>query len=111
MPLGGTFTVAYVGVDEDGRSRAWPSVKEMEELDSMHVFAVSAKGKILLVESEGDFGVEDFERAGLMAQDMCLGAGGEDQEMDEDTLKPLQVWLREILGQSIKQANQWREHL
>lgn len=111
IPLSRTYTVALIGTDDDGKTIAWPNSKVMESLAAVHVVALSSKGETLLLESEGDFSVEDFRNIAAMARTLCLDAGDDKSEMQVDTAMPLQTWLRGLLEQQIKTANQWRDYL
>lgn len=111
IPLSKTYTVALVGTDDNGRTVIWPDIKTMESLAAAHVVALSSKGETLLLESEGDFSIEDFRNAAAVARTLCLDVKDGETDMQIDTAMPLQMWLRRLLEQQIKTANQWREHL
>lgn len=89
----------------------WPAMKLLEELNSLHVFAISSKGEMLVVEGEGEFGIEELQKVAKLAKQLCLGEDAEDGGMEIDaTTKPLQSWLRHLLEEEVHAANRWREH-
>jgi len=115
IPLRTTFVAVCVGVLEEEEVAEWPSVEVMEgECVACHVFAVGRGGEVLLVESEGQFERDGFERAREVGRGLCVGGdvnGDADEKMDGVDAASLHAWLRDAMAVDVKRANAWREHL
>lgn len=74
IPLRTTATATAVAVfTEDGENRfvVDPSPREAEDAQSTHVFAFTSHDELLLVESEGDFSMEEWQSAHDTAKRIC----------------------------------------
>lgn len=72
---------------------------------SLHVFAFDGEGRMVLAESEGSFTEEQWRRASSEAERMC-GVSSADDFAGSNA--GLSGWLREVVGQDLKQAGRWR---
>ena len=77
IPLSMTLTSTLIAVDFLGQLVQDPSVAQLREAESVHVFAFSSRGDLLLVESEGEFDIVIWGAAMEKARLVC-GAGGND---------------------------------
>jgi len=90
-----------------------PDVKQILAARSVHVFAFSSKGQLLVAESEGVFDVEVWERAVEDARGVCCSAaGGAGQGMDVDGGEGVEVnlqdaTLRTVEG-AVQKARSWK---
>ncbi|EXJ77225.1 hypothetical protein A1O3_10383 [Capronia epimyces CBS 606.96] len=64
---------ALVGISQDGRLIAGPSVVQRKKCTSLHVFAFTSDGKTVLMESEGKCSVGDWKQAQQVARSAVLG--------------------------------------
>ncbi|KAF2659627.1 hypothetical protein K491DRAFT_775342 [Lophiostoma macrostomum CBS 122681] len=94
-----------------------PSAKELmraKPFKSIHVFAFSGDRKMLLNESDGVFGFEEWDEACEMAEEVCCkeegGVGlGEGMEVDgQSATENLEQWLREVVKSKVEREQRWR---
>lgn len=108
VPLRSTATSTAVAIlQSDGNPRivADPSPREIESAKSTHVFAFTSHDELLLVESEGDFTVQDWERACEAAQDICCQpekGSGANMVLDDDSDGPGSINMRQFLRSAIE---------
>ena len=85
----------------------FPTAAQIMLATSLHVFAYSSTAELILVESEGEFDAEVWDRVAVVAEAVCRGgevAGG-------DAGRGLEGWLRGIVGEEIGRAGRWRGNL
>lgn len=94
-----------------------PTEKEVAAASSLHVFAWSSRGELVLAESEGAFEVEQWEEAAEAARRRCIGAkggaaGDADMEMGDAAgngqAQSLDGWLRTSVAKEMAAATRWR---
>jgi exosome complex component RRP46 len=94
-----------------------PSAKELvraRPLKSVHVFAFSGDGKMVLNKSDGVFSFEEWDEACEMAEEVCCkeegGVGlGEGMEVDgQSATENLEQWLREVVKSKVETEQRWR---
>jgi exosome complex component RRP46 len=104
IPLKGIATSVLVAVDgrtgESGNVVLIdPGEKEIKSAKSLHVFAWSSQGELLLAESEGEFGMDELEDAAEAARRTCRGSEGGDVDMDGNgEVGGLEAWLRKSVA-------------
>lgn len=95
-----------------------PSPTQLREAASVHVLTFSARGKLLLAESEGGFEVGVWERVVREGERVCRGEGGGwGLEMDVDgdgegrgiRSGGLEAGLREVVGGKVEGDSRWRD--
>lgn len=108
-----TFTAVLATVSNAGDIILGPSGKEIESAQSLHAFAFSQHGGMLLSQSSGAFAMETWESLAEQAERACLNAigrsahDGKDNGMaDEADLK--NVWLRTAVEENIGQEASWK---
>ncbi|RMZ89765.1 hypothetical protein DV736_g3013, partial [Chaetothyriales sp. CBS 134916] len=74
-----------------------PGMKERKRCSSLHVFAFTARGKVILMESEGLFKMPEFERAMDAAREVVLGPEGRLNE------------FRKAVEQNTEARMRWKE--
>ena len=94
-----------------------PSAKDLKDASSIHVFAFSSRGELLVVESEGEFDMDEWEAAHGKARELChwnhwgpkrmvmisrwmLTEGGSLQNM-----------LRSAVQEKVDREQRWKESL
>ena len=80
---------------------------------SVHVFAFSSDGSVLLNESDGKFSYEEWDEAAEAAEGVCCkeegGVGlGEGMEVDGKEGSNLEEWLREIVKEKVAREQKWK---
>jgi exosome complex component RRP46 len=95
-----------------------PTEKEVAAASSLHVFAWSSRGELVLAESEGAFEVEAWEEAAEAARKRCIGARGQGSAGDADVDmgdaggsgegQSLDGWLRTSVANEMAAATRWR---
>ena len=83
----GVAGAVLLSVKRDGTVKMWPTLKEWKSSRSLHVFVYDSRGQMLLCESEGFLGMEDWEEASRAASVAVVGGkarGDGDVEMDTD---------------------------
>lgn len=68
-------TSTIVALTPDTTVREHPTIEEIKTAKSVHVFTFSSKHELLLAESEGRFGMDEWKWAEDRAKYICLGDG------------------------------------
>ena len=115
IPLSMTLTAALVAVDAR-RLKLDPTAEELKVASSIHVFAFSSHGDLLVVESEGEFDIEIWEEAYQKARLACRGeeendSESEDVSMDSDNDTKLEDVLRNAIRQKVAREQKWKQDL
>lgn len=76
----------------------------------MHVFAFSSFGDVLVAESEGNFGIDEWEVACEEARRLCVKEA-ESVIMEEDGRVNLQDFVKGTVESEVRRANAWRSEL
>lgn len=110
-----TLTATLVAVDAR-RLKSDPTAEELKVASSIHVFAFSSHGDLLVVESEGEFGIETWEKAYQKARLACRGEDEDDSEsedvsMDSDNDTKLEDVLRDAVRQKVAREQKWKQDL
>ena len=77
-----TFSAALLSVTKSGDVIQCPSSDDAKSAASLHVLAISAKGHLLLNESQGRFDFETWEVVRQHAESMCLGKSKPESDGD-----------------------------
>lgn len=85
--------------------RHHPAPKDIQQAKSLHVFAFSLQGELLLNESEGSFDMDEWENAYDVAEGVCIKTG-EGMEREEQT--NLEQWMRGVVGEKVAKEQRWR---
>lgn len=83
---------------------AFPTVAQTALARSLYVFAYSSLAEMILVESEGEFDAQVWDRVAGVAESVCKGgevAGG-------DAGGGLEGWMRGVVADEIARAGRWR---
>ena len=93
-----------------------PTSEQLKVAASIHVFAFSSHGDLLVVESEGEFGIETWEEAHQKARLACRGeaendSDSEDVSMDSGSDTKLEDILRNAIRQKVAREHNWKQDL
>ena len=112
IPLATTMTSTFVGVTSEGSFIIDQPVAAVEDASSVHAFAFTSNGSLLMVESEGSFDFDTWEAVADVAKSRCYGttAGGdqEDSEMIDIDKTSLAKTLRTSIEDLIRSRESWR---
>lgn len=108
-----TLTAILISVKENGGVAPSPSAQDLEAATSIHVLAFSSHGDLLVVESEGHFTIDTWEKVYAKARLICYGekeedSGSEDLSMDEEDTK-LEDVLRYAVRQKVTAEYRWKQ--
>ena len=109
-----TLTATLISVKENGGVAPSPSAQDLEAATSIHVLAFSSHGDLLVVESEGYFNMDTWEKVYAKARLICHGEKEEDSEsedlsmdLEEDT--KLEDVLRDAVRQKVAAEYRWKQ--
>jgi exosome complex component RRP46 len=115
IPLTATLTSAVLAVVNDaGTSRValHPTAREIEQSQSLHVFAFTSHNDLILAESEGEFTMKEWDTVLNTAQrQCCASSSSEDVDMtDNETLvgADLRNFTRSIMEAKIASDLYWK---
>lgn len=101
-------------MDSYGKLVQDPSAKQIHSASSVHVLAFSSHGDLLLVESEGSFGIDAWEEVVKMARHICHGAEPAESDsqnvpMDSTGELSLENVMRNTMQERMVKDQRWRE--
>lgn len=111
LPLASTFTsVALVITSSKLDNIVELDSKSLGSAESLHVFAFTSSGQLLLSESEGSFTIEEWEAVhdrakqtcSVAAQDDRMHVGGEVLEVN------MKQWLRDTVQEQVGKDQAWK---
>ena len=116
IPLITTFTATCIAVNSEGTTFKEPSAEQVKDADSVHMMAFSSHGDLLLAESEGEFGIETWEKVHDEAKIHCQGlrnfkSTDEDVDMEIQPISSLEDELRDILQAKVAREQKWKASL
>ncbi|KAH4212027.1 hypothetical protein HBI24_100740 [Parastagonospora nodorum] len=117
IPLSTTLTSVLVALPASSTPLLSPTANELlraKPIKSVHVFAFSGDGRLLLNESDGSFSYEEWEEACEMAEDVCcreeeggVSLGGDSMDVDGQ-IENLDKWLREVVRRKVEWEQRWK---
>ena len=115
IPLSMTLTATLVAVDAR-RLISDPTTEQLKVASSIHVFAFSSHGDLLVMESEGEFDIEIWEEAYQRARLACRGEEEDDSEsedvsMDSNNDTKLEDVLRDAVREKVTREQKWKQDL
>ena len=111
LPLEETMVAALGCFTSEGELVLEPTEKQLVGCKSVHAMAYNLHGGLLLNESAGDFGVEEWEQMADALKEKTLTAmapAGEDETMS-DGVDESAPWLRQTLEENVRKTGAWRE--
>lgn len=110
VPL--TSTYMAIGLAEKEGQISTMTQENLGSASSIHVFAFTADGQLLLSESEGSFSIETWQNVADKAKQSCcegMEGGGEPMEVEgEETGPSLHTWLKGIVQQKADREQAWK---
>lgn len=92
-----------------------PSAKHIAAATSLHVLSFSSHGELLVVESEGSFSIEIWDKVFQKAHQICRGFnGGEGNgnvDMGAKRKQSLEDVLRKTMHDKTIRDQKWKENL
>lgn len=116
IPLSQTLTSTLIVVDPYGKLVQDPSAKQIHSASSVHVLAFSSHGDLLLVESEGSFGIDAWEEVVEKASYICHGTEAADSDSHHASVDPtgrlsLESVMKNTMQERTAKEQRWRESL
>lgn len=115
IPLRMTLTATLIAVTSDEGLIQDPSAEQVEAATSLHVLSFSSDGDLLVIESEGRFSIEVWDKVFQKAHETCRGFNGdndnEDVDMDAEQRESLEDILRKTMHDKTIQDQKWKENL
>ena len=114
LPLAMMLTSATVAIGVNNSLIHDPTVEQLHFSTSVHVFAFSSHGDLVLAESEGKFSPQAWEAAANEAMDRCHGKRDEgngirDVQMDIEEDVSLENILKNVVQQKVMKDQEWKE--
>ena len=117
LPLSMSLTATFVAVDSNGALVMQPSVKQIKLASSIHVLAFSSHGDLLVVESEGEFTIDEWDEVLQKARLICHGeergeSGSEDVSMKvDDVSSELGTVLKDAIERKVAKEQRWKKDI
>ena len=102
------FVAILLGVSKDGKIAVEPTMRDRGACSSLHVFCFGGKGSLLLSESEGRFGIDEWEKVQAVAKEACLGSGLDVEMNGKAARQTLLQGVRAKLENRIALDQRWR---
>jgi exosome complex component RRP46 len=116
IPLSATLSSTLVAIDHNSEQIIHPSPSQLSKAKSIHVFAFSSHGDLILAESEGTFTLEDWEQVYDSAETACGTRGSEHDEdgVDEkmkagDEVTAMGGYLRQAMQAKVERDQRWKD--
>lgn len=112
IPLSVTFTATILAVSPSSKLIQDPSPTLLREATSIHVLAFSSHGELLLAESEGDFGIETWEKVYHEAERICRGENEDSEEdvsMRKEDGEGLEGFLKDVVREKVGRDMKWKD--
>jgi exosome complex component RRP46 len=109
IPLGKTMVASLAAVAGDGKVMVDPAEKQLVGCKSVHAMAYSMKEELLLNQSVGSFGVEEWQEIAEQLKATtasAMGATSDDHAMEDGITQ--EPWLRQAFEESVRKAGSWR---
>ena len=115
IPLAKALVSVLLAIDRTGTLLPDPTAQDLAAASSVHVLAFSSLGKLLVVESEGEFSMKDWEEVHEKAKEICLGkeGGGDGQDVSMHGLEngSLKDMLCGVVQQKAAEEQRWKANL
>ncbi|KAM3086598.1 exosome non-catalytic core subunit rrp46 [Clarireedia jacksonii] len=112
IPLSMTMTSVLLALNdtETGRSIIEnPTPLQCQDATSIHIFAFTSHGDLLVAESEGPFELDDWEEVFDHAKRLCCdGKSGDDDVMEEDKGSNLMMFVKSAVQEKVANDLHWK---
>lgn len=85
-----------------------PTLIQIQEAKSVHVFAFSSFRELLIAESEGDFSMGEWEQLYEFAEQLCCGVDAQDNDPMEEGEQSMQQFMQTALKNFVEDSMQWK---
>ncbi|KAB2581131.1 putative exosome complex subunit rrp46 protein [Lasiodiplodia theobromae] len=111
IPLSTTFSATLLAVSSTNDIITNPSVKDLAQAASLHVFAFAPKGELLVAESEGKFDLGTWDKVHDAAAKTCCAPeqDGEGMEVDGKEHENLHSLVKDAVRQKVQRDQAWKE--
>lgn len=114
VQMSGVAGAVVIAVDDEGAVVVWPGVRDRKAATSLHVFGFGRGGECLVVESEGAFEADEWERAESVARRVVFGGVEGDEHADVDMnggrgRPSLFSVMRQAVETKVANDGRWRE--
>lgn len=115
VQMRGAAGAAIVAIKRSGELVVWPDTRQVKQAKSVHVFAYGRQGECLVMESEGDFDIDEWEEAERVVQRVVVGAASaedDDISMDQGGAEAghtLLASMRRAVEVRVDRDGRWRE--
>ena len=111
-----SLTATLVAVDSNGAMAMQPSGKQIKLASSIHVLAFSSHGDLLVVESEGEFTIDEWDEIHQNARLICHGEEGEESESEDvsmkvDDVSELGTVLKDAVKRKVAKEQRWKKDI
>ena len=111
-----SLTATFVAIDSDGVLVTQPSMEQIKLASSIHVLAFSSHGDLLVVESEGEFTIDEWDEVLQKAKLICYGevrdeSGSEDVSMRLDDVSELGIVLKDAVERKVAKEQRWKKDI
>lgn len=113
-----TLTATLIIADSNGTLVVGPSVEQLELASSIHVLAFSSYGDLLVVESEGDFTINTWDKVHQKARLICHQEDGDENESESedvsmrlDDVSKLGNVLRDAVERKVAEEQRWKKSM
>ena len=116
LPLSMSLTATFVAIDSNGALVTQPSMDQIKLASSIHVLAFSSHGDLLVVESEGEFTIDEWDEVLQKAKLICYGevrgeSGSEDVSMRLDDVSELGIVLKDAVERKVAKEQRWKKDI
>lgn len=102
-----TFTSTILALLPKTTIREHPTIKEINAAKSLHVLTYTSKNELLLAETEGRLGLDEWDVIEEKARIICMGDA--DVMVEEDKKEPsLQRELKSVVEEKITMDERWK---
>jgi exosome complex component RRP46 len=118
IPLAMTLTSVFLALDTDGAARKviqHPTIHQIQTASSIHVLGFTSQGDLLVVESEGNFAMEDWDDVYEAGKTICCDdpTNSNDHEMLEDEVneksRGMQMFVKSALQAKVAANLHWKD--
>lgn len=85
-----------------------PTLIQVQEAQSVHVFAFSSFRELLVAESGGDFNMDDWEQLYEVAEQLCCGADSEEDDPMQEQEQSIQKFIQNALREKVADDLRWK---
>lgn len=100
------MATALVIVAGEARVHTTLDSKTREAITSIHVFAFTPSGGLLVSESEGSFGLDEWQSAHDQARTLCCAEAPSREVIG--SAQALRPWLKQVVVDKVEKEQSWK---